>query len=384
MAVELENLYAEIDPEFGVELLTKSCFHKMIGWIHMVEDMDFVSMLHGDELVFNSGLNYVSEEWLKTYIGALDKKGVGGLMIALKDGKKIPQEIVDYCNELEFALFSATWETPYIDIMRIFSMILLKNEQRETNLSSALKNAIFFPENEKLYMNYFEGNGFFRYLNYNIIILSCNIYNTDQGNERLNQIKRELHYFLERRIVYEENYRLIILATGYSEKKLLEIFGKICDKDDNVYVGIGTTVNSIKEIHKSYERAQTAYELTKAPIDKNILCYKELGIYKILSDVKEVEVYPEFVRETLGKLIDYDDKNGTDYIRILEAFFKNECNILDTSKAMFCHKNTMAYKINKIKEILGYDITKNENRMKIMVSFYIIKSGIGNVHSGPT
>ena len=36
MAVELENLYAEIDPEYGVALLTKSCFHKMIGWIHMV------------------------------------------------------------------------------------------------------------------------------------------------------------------------------------------------------------------------------------------------------------------------------------------------------------------------------------------------------------
>ena len=109
MAVELENLYAEIDPEYGVALLTKSCFHKMIGWIHMVEDMDFVPMLHGDELVFNSGLNYVSEEWLKRYIEALNKECAGGLMIAIREGKKISQKIVDYCNELEFPLFSATW-----------------------------------------------------------------------------------------------------------------------------------------------------------------------------------------------------------------------------------------------------------------------------------
>lgn len=377
MAVELENLYAEIDPEYGVALLTKSCFHKMIGWIHMVEDMDFVPMLHGDELVFNSGLNYVSEEWLKRYIEALNKECAGGLMIAIREGKKISQKIVDYCNELEFPLFSATWETPYIDIMRIFSVILLKNEQRDTNLSTALRNAIFFPDNEELYVNYFEGNGFYRNLTYNVIVLSCNVYNTERGNERLNQIKKELHYTLERRIVYEENNRLIILATGYSERKLLDIFQKICEKDDNVYVGIGTMVNSIKEIHKSYERARTAYELTKAPIDKNILCYKELGIYKILSDIKEEEIYPEFVKETLGKLMDYDEENGTDYVEILEAYFKNECNIVETSKALYCHKNTMAYKINKIKEVLGYDITSNENRMKIMVSFYIMRSRIG-------
>ena len=51
----------------------------------MVEDMDFVPMLHGDELVFNSGLNYVSEEWLKRYIEALNKECAGGLMIAIRE-----------------------------------------------------------------------------------------------------------------------------------------------------------------------------------------------------------------------------------------------------------------------------------------------------------
>ena len=377
MAVELENLYAELDEKYEVTLLTRSCFHKMISWIHMVEDKDFVSLLHGDELVFNSGLHYVSEEWLKDFIAALNREHSGGLIIALRDGMKIPKEIISYCNEIEFALFSATWKTPYIDIMRSFSVILLRNEQKQTNLSTALKNAIFFSNNEELYVSLFEGNRFFRDLNYNIIILSCNVYNTEQGNEKLAQIQRGLHYILKKRIVYEENNRLIILTTGYSERELLEAFRKICDKDDNIYVGIGTTVRDIREIHKSYERAYTAYQLTKAPIEKNILVYDELGIYKILSDVKEPEIYPRFVKETLGSLIDYDKNCGTDYVKLLEIFFQNECNIVETAKATFCHKNTMAYKINKIKEILGYDIIKNENRVKIMVAYYIIRAGIG-------
>ena len=73
MAVQLETLYSKIDPAFEVQLLTKSCFNKMIQWIHMVEDMDFIPLLHGDELVFNSGLNYSSEQWLQEYVEALNK-----------------------------------------------------------------------------------------------------------------------------------------------------------------------------------------------------------------------------------------------------------------------------------------------------------------------
>lgn len=57
MAVELEDLYAEIKPQYDIKLHTSGCFRRMIDWIHMVEEVSFVSLLHGDELVFNSGLH---------------------------------------------------------------------------------------------------------------------------------------------------------------------------------------------------------------------------------------------------------------------------------------------------------------------------------------
>ena len=48
---------------------------------------------------------------------------------------------------------------------------------------------------------------------------------------------------------------------------------------------------------------------------------------------------------------------------------------MKTSKAIYCHKNTLAYKLDKIKKILGYDILKNENRVKIMLAIYILRLG---------
>ena len=178
MAVELKDLYAEIKPHYEVKLHTKSCFQKRIGWIHMVESGEFARSLYGDELVFNSGLNYISEEWLRDFIAALNYVHAGGLVVALRDGHLFSKETIDYCNEIKFPLFSASWDTPYMDIMRLFSEILLRNEQRDTNLVAALKNVIYYPKNEALYLNHFESNGFFRDMEYVIMILSCNAYAT--------------------------------------------------------------------------------------------------------------------------------------------------------------------------------------------------------------
>lgn len=375
MAVELKRLYESVESEYELKLLTSSCFGKKIGWVHLVEREEFVPLLHGDELVFNSGMDFTSEDWLRHFIDLLVSVGASGLIISVWAGHAFSKEIVEYCNRIRFPLFSASMHTPYIDVMRKFSEILLENEQRETNLIAALKNAIYYPEEESLYRNHFERNGFFRDMSYTVIILSCYTYDTESGNKILRQIGEAVRYALGKSIVYEEKGRLIILAAGYLLSRLQKEFGKICGKDSNVYVGIGTTVGQIQDIHNSYENAYTAYLLTKTTIPKNFLCYEELGIYKLLADVKEPGIYPEFVEETLGPLIEYDRKKNTKYMKILEVFFENDCCILQTSKALYCHKNTLNYKMNAIKEILDYDIMSNENRVRIMMSFYILNLG---------
>mgnify|MGYP002508033572 CR=1 FL=1 len=377
MAVALKELYAAISPQYHVKLHTESCFDKMIAWTHVVEDIEFISSLHGEELVFFSGLNCTSEDWLKRYITELDRHHVGGLIMSFRGEETFSKEIVGFCNEIRFPIFSASWTTPYMDIMRLFAEILLKNEQRETNLIAAFKNAIYYPENEGSYLSHFERNGFLRDMEYIVVILSCHTYDEETGNEQLNKIEKSLRFILENVIAYEENRRLIILAAGYSLHKIQEEFQRLCGKDSNVYAGIGTVAGRSRDIHRSHENAYTAYRLTKTGIPRNLLSYDELGIYKILADVKEEEIYPEFVSETVGELMKYDREKHTDYMNILEVYFENDCSAVHTAQTLYCHKNTLAYKLDKIKRILGYDILKNENRVKIMVAIYILRLGSG-------
>lgn len=375
MAVELSDLYEDIRTQYNVQLHTSSCFDKKIGWVHIVENELFVQFLHGNELIFTSGVQYTSEEWLKDFVGMLYDKNAGGLIIGLTEGCKFSEEIIEYCNKLQFPLFSASWETPYIDVMRRFSEILLQNEKTETNLVSALKNAIHYPDNLELSVKGFESNGFFQGMSYGVFVVSCHTYHTENGNKALEKIAESMRYFLKKAVLYEENGILIILAVGDQISLLRKGMSEQCKQDANIYVGVGVTVTSIGDIHRSYTTAKTAYQLTKTTIPRNFLVYEELGIYKLLTDKNEKEIYPAFVKETLGKLIDYDKDNQTEYMHILNVYFENECSIICAAKALYCHKNTLSYKLEKIREILGYDILLNENRMNIMVCLRILRLG---------
>ena len=208
----MEELYREVEPMYDMHLVTKSCFHKVIGWTHIVENPEFIELLHGDELIFSAGIQYTSEEWLMDFVQRLIEAGTGGLVLSLHEGSCYPQRIVDYCNRKKFPLFSSGWKTPYLDVMRIFASILLENEQRDTNLNEALKNAIYYPEHEAAYLHHFEHNGFYRNMHYIMAILSCHAYREGEENKRLQELAKQLQYSDFRGVVVTDEDRLLIMG----------------------------------------------------------------------------------------------------------------------------------------------------------------------------
>lgn len=369
MAVKLEEIYGKLYSKYGVRLCTESCFEKVISWMHILEDMEFVSLLRGGELILNS--EYESEESLKQYIDLLNQANAGGLIIALRPGRTFAKEIVDYCNSIEFPLFSATWKNSYMDITHLVASMLLDNEQKEANRVNALRNAIRAPENTDAYLPYFEEMAFPGNSSYLIVLVGLHAYDVKNGGVKL---EKSLRYSVSNSIIYEEKGVLIILVSGNSKKEIKQLFQDICEKDHHVCAGMGVVVDSICEVHQSYQTADTVYRLTRAGLN-SFLDYDDLGVYKLLADVRNGAVYPAFVEETLGPLLRYDEENQTDYVQILQTYFENECSGVQTAKALYFHKNTLTFKLSKIRGILGYDILSNENRTKIMMSFYIIRMG---------
>lgn len=373
MAVELKKLYEEIRYKYNVHLETESCFDKQISWLHILDNIEFAPFLHGDELIFNSSLNDASEKERQQYIDQLLLSKAGGLVVSLQPEHSFSNHLIQYCKEQNFPLFTTSWETPFINITRIFSEILIDTERTGMDLIAALKNAINHPNEHSSYLSHFTDNHFPLEDDYIISIIGyhqdANIY----FHESMEQIEKIIKNTFNNCVQYKEGKMLVLLTRGYNVESILNSLSPLTDNFPDFYFSIGSTETQLSNIHKSYHTAKQTYYLSNRIIPKNPLCYKDIGVYQILVDMKNPEtICPSFSRNILGKLIDYDRNNRTKYMDVLRDFFANDCSITRTSAATFYHPNTLKYKVKNIKEILGYDITSNENRVKIQLALYML------------
>ena len=70
----------------------------------------------------------------------------------------------------------------------------------------------------------------------------------------------------------------------------------------------------------------------------------------------------------LGVLHNYDRKHKTDYENILRLYLNNNCSVQAVSAKTYTHRNTINYRIKKIKEILHSDLDNSEENFNYMDS----------------
>ncbi|MBY1701804.1 helix-turn-helix domain-containing protein, partial [Clostridioides difficile] len=72
----------------------------------------------------------------------------------------------------------------------------------------------------------------------------------------------------------------------------------------------------------------------------------------------------------LNKLIDFNKIKSIDEELLYTGikFINNDLNISKTSTSMFLHRNTLVYRLEKINEILGFDLKNFENAMIFYLS----------------
>lgn len=139
-------------------------------------------------------------------------------------------------------------------------------------------------------------------------------------------------------------------------------------------VGIGRQYNSIHSLHKSFSEANEAIRLMQKFNDKNnIVHFEDHSVYHFLdSNVKDIEL-DNFFMKCLGKIYEYDTLHGTNYLITLENYFMNNFNTSETAKMMFLHRNTLIYRIEKIKEIMETDLKNSEELFQIHLALKIFR-----------
>jgi DNA-binding PucR family transcriptional regulator len=91
------------------------------------------------------------------------------------------------------------------------------------------------------------------------------------------------------------------------------------------------------------------------------------GTYRLLFRV--LASHPEEVRsfyeDTVAPIVKYDDQYATDLVGTLEAYLEQNCNMNATAAAIYAHRHTVAYRLDRVKELTGLDPMQSEDRERL-------------------
>ena len=154
------------------------------------------------------------------------------------------------------------------------------------------------------------------------------------------------------------------MATNIADTRCTEFYTKVA-------IGISTAVDNIKDLARAYKEAQVALEVGKVfETEKNIISYENLGIgrliYQLPTTLCEMFLQEVFKKGSLESL-------DRETLMTIQCFFENNLNVSETSRKLFVHRNTLVYRLEKIRKLTGLDLREFEHAITFKVALMVRK-----------
>ncbi len=154
------------------------------------------------------------------------------------------------------------------------------------------------------------------------------------------------------------------LAKTIEERLKTELFTRTT-------IGIGTVAEHLRELADSYKEAQVAIEVGKVfDTDKTVINYENLGIgrliYQLPTTLCEIFLSEVFKKNSIESL-------DQETLFTINMFFENSLNVSETSRKLFVHRNTLVYRLEKIKKLTGLDLREFDDAIIFKVALMVKK-----------
>ncbi|MCE5285337.1 MAG: PucR family transcriptional regulator [Pelosinus sp.] len=358
--MNLKDLFEQSKKKYRLQLIAGekgSC--AQIKWIYLLEDLNNISFIRGGELIITTGLASNYDGWLEDLFHAMEGKNISGIILNVgRYINKIPASLLDYCNRMELPLLTMPWEIHIADIMQDCCNSLLKEKQQEDYLSKTFVNAMFNNIVDHTFIAEYEA----KQINFIYGLIAFKNTLNDTVMAVLNQTEQKYVLINRQNILYAVLYHT-------TEKKLsivLNILHKSLSGD--IYYGIATISHSIADL--SARRLEADKALTVAIATKKTYCrYDKLGLYQIILGIAEQAILDNLYTQCLQAIIEYDQKHQANYLEILRYYIEFNSSVQMVAEHTFTHRNTINYRITKIKELLHSDLTSPAERCRLQLAF---------------
>ena len=136
-------------------------------------------------------------------------------------------------------------------------------------------------------------------------------------------------------------------------------------------VGVSSVVEKLKDLARAYKEARIALEVGKVfDIERPVMSYENLGIgrliYQLPATLCEIFLGEVFKKGSLESL-------DRETLMTVQSFFENNLNVSETSRKLFVHRNTLVYRLEKIRKLTGLDLREFDHAVTFKVALMVKK-----------
>ena len=380
MSITVGKLFGNGTVLYQMKLLAgHKGLNNLVEWVHIIENDEVSQFLHGNEVVFTSGILNNNKGWLLEYAKKLYSAGTSAFVVNIGPYTKIiTEDVVKYCNEVKMPLYTIPWETRMVDVTRDICYSIMQKEQVEISIATTIKNIIFKTGDLETQVLQMERYGYLRDSHFCFIVMSFDNEKDENKQVNMNKIKmyseriaRSIHE-LYISFSYNEYWVLgLVNYSNYDINNFVDNFFKNWGQYPwKVHMGISENKDGIKIQDENFNKALTAMKMARKQ-NKEVIFYDKLDIYKLLLNSKDEEVLKKYYADILGNLEKYDKENDTDLMEFLYIYLKNNGSQSLMAEKQYIHRNTVNNQLKKVEKITGHNPLNLDEKLRFYLGFYI-------------
>ncbi len=381
MSLSLRNLFEETKHTYHLELVCgESGLDNLLHWVYITEDFSTASFLQGGELILTTGMSRpASDSWLYDFLSVMIKEHTCGTILNLGPYltfEDITPEIRQLCEDAHYPLLTMPWEIRFFDITHDYYDRIFHDTQNDSAITAALLDLLSGNKSCQT-LSSLAQFGFPALQSYRILCLSTDTSSLPEEDLSriffwLKRYMKRLHpsYVFQKEELFvfllpESDFLFAQIETLFSS--LENSFSQIC-----FHLGVGSISSTINELSESFFHSKSAL-LWGISSKKAIFAYDDMGFYKLLLSIRDRKVLTQYITEKLGTLITYDKQHHSSYLETLRQYLFCDGSIQKIAAALFCHRNTVLYRIRILKEEFSFPLDDIAVRFELMAAFQIME-----------
>lgn len=357
---------------------------QIIRGTHVADLPNMAEWVEKGDLLFTTGIHLPknTNEFVEL-IQQLKKKGLAGLVLNIGPYiEDILPEAIEVADALDFPLFSLPWECRLAEVTQDINRLLIKDQLAKTIEKELIETILLgnIEHSEKIIKQ--AATAGYDITQPQQVIIFTELSPTRDG-ERPKDFQRITQQIIHDRFMYyhikvmslANPEGIVALVPIITEDKLLLILGHIMERvalhllDIPIHIGIGNSSNHLSQVKKSLEQAQQALKIAALKGTSNsIVTYAKLGAMKLLLKIHDRQELEYFYQETLGPLLTHEQEGGPDLIDTLVVFLQENGHAVKAAEKLFIHRNTLKYRLQRVEEVLGLDLSDSNARLTIQIA----------------